>query len=57
VCANTLEYVVGKAIGIESADLRIHPTAPGEVGVQVTYRDGTVVWLVAEDTQTALDLS
>jgi len=56
-CAGLLDYTgMGRLMGIASAEPRIHPGAPGELGVRVEYADGLVVWLVAEATQPALDM-
>jgi hypothetical protein len=35
--------------GVETAELRVHPDAPGAVGVLVRFEDGTKCWLVAEE--------
>jgi hypothetical protein len=34
---------------VKYAELRIHPAAPGGVGVHVVFEDGTAMWLVAEE--------
>lgn len=49
-CAGLLEYTgMANFLGIESAEPRIHPTAPGELAVRIKYKSGEVVWLVAEE--------
>jgi len=42
-------YFAGKYIGVKHAEVRVHPDAPGQVGVRIEYEDGSMLWLVAEE--------
>lgn len=35
--------------GVESAEVRILPGSPGGCAVRMTFQDGQVMWLVAEE--------
>lgn len=50
LCAGVLSpNVAGAVAGVAYAELRMHPTAPGETGIRIEFEDGSVMWLVAEE--------
>jgi hypothetical protein len=53
LCAHSLSIPFGGGAwaGVKYAEVRVHPDAPGRAGLCVEYEDGTVVWLVAEESK------